>query len=347
MADRSGRRPTAANPSESDAISCHTPAQQSVRPRDARRRGPARRGGAAAAGARAPEGSPPRGAGGGAAATSHRGGTGATCSSALARYCSSVTGSLSPPSSGATRRVALSASSHWVTASVLPEPEGAETTISGAVSRRSGLTSRRRRTASARHSGRQSLDAPSPGSRGRRDWRRQRATRPDCRKPRESEEPTASRAPQPRRLVPRPGAAYEPPSDRRRDSTPAAPSRVRGVQAGVGRRGGAAGRAARAVRAGAAGLLERAPGTRPLAAAHSPAPCLAPPAGRTGHRQAASAHTTLKPSSPTEATSPIAPPTPATSRAGCGAAAKIWRARPSPVVQAPGAGSQPRMRSWS
>ena len=89
-------------------------------------------------------------------------------------------------------------------------------------------------------------------------------------------------------------------------------------------------------------------GRGPLAAAQSPAPILAPPAGRTRvTRRRPSAQTTLKPSSPASTIAPIAPPTPATSRAGCGAAAKTCSVSPPRVVQAPGDGSQPRMRSWT
>ena len=62
------------------------------------------------------------------------------------------------------------------------------------------------------------------------------------------------------------------------------------------------------------------------------------PAVGADHREAAA---------PTSTTSPMAPPTPATSCAGSGWAAKTWSTSPAQVVQAPGEGSQPRTRSYS
>ena len=57
-----------------------------------------------------------------------------------------------------------------------------------------------------------------------------------------------------------------------------------------------------------------------------------------------SAQTTVKPSASTATISPILPPMPLGSLAGSGLASNICSVLPSSVVQAPGAGLQPRIR---
>src|SRR6185295_15228664 len=78
--------------------------------------------------------------------------------------------------------------------------------------------------------------------------------------------------------------------------------------------------------------------------AHSPASIFLPSAGWTRVTlKRPSAHTTVNPSASTAAISPSLPPMPFGSFAGIGLASKILSCLPSNVVQAPGAGLQPRM----
>jgi len=78
--------------------------------------------------------------------------------------------------------------------------------------------------------------------------------------------------------------------------------------------------------------------------AHSPASIFLPSAGWTRVTlKRPSAQTTVKPSASTAAISPSLPPMPFGSFAGMGLASKILSCLPSSVVQAPGAGLQPRM----
>src|SRR5207248_5482970 len=78
--------------------------------------------------------------------------------------------------------------------------------------------------------------------------------------------------------------------------------------------------------------------------AHSPASIFLPSAGCTRVTlKRPSAQTTVKPSASTATISPSLPPIPLGSLAGSGLASKIFSCLPSSVVQAPGAGLQPRM----
>ena len=78
--------------------------------------------------------------------------------------------------------------------------------------------------------------------------------------------------------------------------------------------------------------------------AHSPASIFLPSAGCTRVTlKRPSAQTTVKPSASTAAISPILPAIPLGSFAGSGLASKILSCLPSSVVQAPGAGLQPRI----
>src|SRR5260370_25619728 len=87
----------------------------------------------------------------------------------------------------------------------------------------------------------------------------------------------------------------------------------------------------------------RAPTASLAAAAHSPAPTLGPSAGFTRSTlMRPSGQTPVKPSAETSTTSPYLPPIPLGSRAGRGWMSKTCRFLPSIVVQAPGAGLQPR-----
>src|SRR6476646_2599584 len=79
--------------------------------------------------------------------------------------------------------------------------------------------------------------------------------------------------------------------------------------------------------------------------AHSPASIFLPAAGCTRviwNRP--SAQTTVRPSPSTATTAPSLPAFPFGSLAGSGLASKIFTVFPSSVVQAPGAGLQPRIR---
>src|SRR5579883_137512 len=83
---------------------------------------------------------------------------------------------------------------------------------------------------------------------------------------------------------------------------------------------------------------------RPTDVAHSPASIFLPPSGCTRVTlKRPSAHTTVKPSASTATISPSLPPIPFGSLAGSGLASKILSCLPSSVVQAPGAGLQPRI----
>src|SRR6476659_3500858 len=87
----------------------------------------------------------------------------------------------------------------------------------------------------------------------------------------------------------------------------------------------------------------RAPTARFADLAQSPAPTLGPSAGCTRVTlMRPSGTTTVKPSASTATTSPYLPPMPLGSRAGIGVMSKIRSVLPSSVVQAPGAGLQPR-----
>src|ERR1700730_11475996 len=78
--------------------------------------------------------------------------------------------------------------------------------------------------------------------------------------------------------------------------------------------------------------------------AHSPASIFLPSAGCTRVTlKRPSAQTTVKPSASTTAISPTLPAIPFGSFAGNGLASKIFNCLPSSVVQAPGAGLQPRI----
>src|SRR3984893_8975008 len=86
-----------------------------------------------------------------------------------------------------------------------------------------------------------------------------------------------------------------------------------------------------------------APTANLLAAANSPAPTFGPSAGLTRRiLMRPSGQTTVKPSAETSTPSPYLSPMPLGSRAGRGWMSKICRFLPSSVVQAPGAGLQPR-----
>src|SRR5262249_10129054 len=88
----------------------------------------------------------------------------------------------------------------------------------------------------------------------------------------------------------------------------------------------------------------RAPAASLAPPAHSPASIFLPSAGCTRVTlKRPSAHTTVKPSASTATISPILPAMPFGSLAGSGLASKIFSVAPSSVVQAPGAGLQPRM----
>src|SRR5436853_5840518 len=90
--------------------------------------------------------------------------------------------------------------------------------------------------------------------------------------------------------------------------------------------------------------VKRAPAATFALLAHSPAPTFGPSACTRVTLKRPSAHTTVMLSASTATISPSLPAMPFGLVAGIGLASKIFNILPSSVVQAPGAGLQPRIR---